>query len=206
MTQAKATTQMCDFCNRLRKSSGQARFRLLITRKILIHANQQITEKIGSVWETFFLLRLALVVFCFSASLAVAHASAPPTGRWLTANHAAVVQIAPCGVDLCGQIVGIRQTPANAPMPLNWQGQPQCGMTILRTAPVVNQQTGTTDWVGTVLDPRNGDVYRANIRLNRERHLRLHGYLGLPIFGQTQIWEPYSGRTLADCKLAVQEG
>ncbi len=196
--------QLCDFCNRLRKSGRQACVRLLNARKIWLQDYQQITEKIGSVWETFFLLRLALAVLCFSASLAMAQV-AVPTGRWLTANHAAVVQIAPCGVDLCGQIVGIRLNPPNAPMPLNWQGQPQCGMTILRTAPIVNQQTGATEWVGTVLDPRNGDVYRAKIRLNRERHLSLHGYLGLPIFGQTQIWEPYSGRTLAGCKLAPQQ-
>ena len=179
-------------------------------RKSLLQGFQQIKEKIKSVWETFFLLRFSLLVFWLSASFAIAQAAAlpaaPPTGRWITANHSAVIQIAPCGTDLCGRIVGLRQRPANAPMPLDWQGQPQCGMTILQTAPMVNSVTGATAWVGTVLDPRNGNVYHASIRLNAQRDLRLHGYLGLPIFGQTQIWEPYSGRTLAGCRLIPDHG
>jgi hypothetical protein len=41
------------------------------------------------------------------------------------------------------------------------------------------------------------------IHLDPQRHLYLHGYIGLPIFGQTQTWTRYSGRTLADCRLAA---
>ena len=59
-----------------------------------------------------------------------------PIGLWLTANGNAVVQIAPCGQDLCGQIVGLVLGP-NDPMPTDWTGAPQCGLTIFRTAPRV---------------------------------------------------------------------
>lgn len=130
--------------------------------------------------------------------LVAAHAAtAPaPTGRWITANHNAVIQIAPCGGDLCGQIVGIALAHPNDAMPLAWAGQPQCGMVILQTAPAPGA------WVGQVVDPRDGSVYQARMVVDNARHLQLHGYVGLPIFGQTQIWTPYNGQTLAGCRLA----
>ena len=130
-----------------------------------------------------------------------------PTGRWYSQDHSIVVQIAPCGsqpsAQLCGQIVGINLAHPNDPMPNNWQGQPQCGMTIIQTTESADTSSGTPHWHGTVVDPRNGNIYNATIALDPNRHLLLHGYLGLPIFGLTQTWDPYSGRTLANCKLAA---
>jgi len=106
---------------------------------------------------------------------------------------------------MCGQIVGLQVQPGQA-MPTDWQGAPQCGEMILQTAPVADPNTGGTDWVGSIRDPRSGHVYRATIALDGDRHLMLHGYIGLPIFGETQTWMPYSGRTLAGCKLAAANG
>ncbi len=128
-----------------------------------------------------------------------------PVGRWITAQHNAVIQIAPCGADMCGQIVGLLPVPPGGAMPTDWQGRPQCGMRIIETAPATDAN-GQRVWKGQVLDPRNGNVYQAQIRLDQDRHLQLHGYVGLPIFGQTQTWTPFSGRTLADCRLAAVAG
>jgi uncharacterized protein (DUF2147 family) len=125
-----------------------------------------------------------------------------PIGRWITANGQAVVQIAPCGPNLCGQIVGIALAHPGDPMPHDWQGQPQCGETIINTAPSTDVN-GKTVWKGSVLDPRNGNVYQANIKLDAAHDLQLHGYLVVPLLGQTQTWMPYAGRTLADCHLAA---
>jgi uncharacterized protein (DUF2147 family) len=141
-----------------------------------------------------------LLSFGLSIGPATANQPADPTGRWITAQHNAVIQIFPCGANMCGDIVGL--VPANpGRMPTDWQGRPQCGMTIINTAPATDAD-GTAVWQGTVLDPRDGSVYRAKIKLDQDRHLELHGYIGLPIFGQTQTWTPYSGRTLSDCRLA----
>ena len=85
-------------------------------------------------------------------------------------------------------------------MPANWQGQSECGEVILQTSPATD---GTANWVGQIVDPRNGNVYQARVELDANRHLLLHGYVVLPLFGQTQTWYPYAGRTLAGCKLAV---
>ena len=38
------------------------------------------------------------------------------------------------------------------------------------------------------------------------RRLVLQGYIGLPTFGQTQIWTPFMGETLAGCRGADAAG
>jgi uncharacterized protein (DUF2147 family) len=154
----------------------------------------------------FALLRLGFIAVLLSLGISAGAASADqaaaPTGRWITAGHDAVIQIFPCGANMCGDIVGLAPAGPGASMPTDWQGRPQCGMTIIRTAPATDA-AGNPVWQGTVLDPRNGSVYQAQIKLDQDRHLELHGYLGLPIFGQTQTWMPYSGRTLSNCRLAA---
>lgn len=43
---------------------------------------------------------------------------------------------------------------------------------------------------GKILDPNTGDVYSANMTLkNNGDTLALRGYMGMPMFGRTQIWE-----------------
>jgi len=152
--------------------------------------------------SVFRLAFLALLLsFGLSIGPSMAAQTADPTGRWITAQHNAVIQIFPCGGNMCGDIVGLLPAGPSGGMPTDWQGRPQCGMTIIKTAPATDAD-GTPVWQGTVLDPRNGSVYQAQIKLDQSRHLELHGYIGLPVFGQTQTWTPYSGRTLANCQLA----
>ena len=124
---------------------------------------------------------------------------ASPTGRWVTPQHDAVIEIIPCGANLCGQIVGMALAPG-APVPQDWQGDSQCNLTILEVAPDDNGD-GTTSWSGSILDPRDGSVYHASIRLDAAHNLNLHAYIGLPIFGETQSWTPYHGTKLRSCRL-----
>jgi len=114
-----------------------------------------------------------------------------PTGRWVTPTHDAVIQISQCGQALCGKIVGMA-LPPGAPVPKDWQGQSQCGLTIIQVAPAGNGK-GNASWSGSVTDPRDGSLYHAQIRLDASKNLLLRGYLGIPLFGQTQTWTKYAG-------------
>jgi uncharacterized protein (DUF2147 family) len=147
-----------------------------------------------------FFKRAATLLFLLLGLPAAAPAPEAPIGRWLTTNHQAVIQITPCGANFCGRIVGIIVRHAGDPMPLDWHGRPQCDFTMLRTA----RQIGTaaaTRWAGTVQDPRDGATYDAIISVGADGNLRLRGYLGLPLFGETQRWTPFTGRTFVDCRL-----
>jgi len=44
-------------------------------------------------------------------------------------------------------------------------------------------------YAGEILDPDDGNVYRCTVRLiEGGRKLEVRGYVGLPIFGRTQVW------------------
>jgi uncharacterized protein (DUF2147 family) len=153
------------------------------------------------------LLRFGLfaLLLCWGFTAHAAQTQDMPTGRWLTSAHDAVIQISPCGRNLCGQIVGIATAHPNDPMPKDWQGAPTCGVTILETAPQATP-AGTTEWVGSVLDPRSGAVYHAKIVLDEFKHLILHGYVGMPLFGRSQTWTAYTGPAPQNCRLATLPG
>lgn len=146
-----------------------------------------------------FLPRWLLAVFClFGGVLPCSAALAGPTspiGDWLTANRNAVIAIAPCGARLCGSIAGVTLDHPTDPMPTDWRGQPQCGDMIINVSPVPD----TPDqWQGTVTDPRDGNVWQAMLTLE-DGILQLRGYVGLPLFGESESWTPYTGQIRPGC-------
>ena len=41
---------------------------------------------------------------------------------------------------------------------------------------------------GTVYDPENGKTYHGKLRLKDANHLELRGYVGISLFGRTEVW------------------
>ena len=41
---------------------------------------------------------------------------------------------------------------------------------------------------GQIYNGENGKIYSANISLQSDGKLRLRGYVGSPMFGETQLW------------------
>jgi uncharacterized protein (DUF2147 family) len=124
-------------------------------------------------------------------------------GTWLTQSGVAQVKIAQCGDPkqgpLCGFIVGLinpkgpdgqvvapevatdyrNENPALRSrkvigMPLIWGFKPTSD---------ANAFEG-----GQIYNGENGKTYTANLSLQPDGKLRLRGYVGSPMFGETQLW------------------
>ena len=141
----------------------------------------------------------AIVAFAllFAARPGFANGADAPIGRWLTEDKLAVIAIGPCGPGLCGQIAGVTLDHADDPVPTDYQGHSQCGLTIIRDA--VQDSDG---WSARIVDPRDGHVYKAKLEVDDRHRLRLRGYVGIPLFGSTQVWTPYDGPIGTGCRMA----
>src|SRR4051812_2820115 len=64
--------------------------------------------------------------------------------------------------------------------------QPTIGLVMIKDM----QRSGRFYENGTILDPRDGSVYHATMEVTEDgRKLKLRGYLGIPLFGQTEVWK-----------------
>jgi uncharacterized protein (DUF2147 family) len=117
-----------------------------------------------------------------------------PQGYWLTEDRGGIVQIHPCGDALCGTIVGLTDWPAHGTK-VDVHGNPQCHLTLL--AGLREEDDGR--WHGTITNPEDGRTYSAEVWVPADGLMRLRGYIGLPLFGSTQLWPPYHGATRQDC-------
>tara|TARA_B100001167_G_C16738089_1_gene289570 strand:- start:146 stop:607 length:462 start_codon:yes stop_codon:yes gene_type:complete len=112
-------------------------------------------------------------------------------GLWLTQNERAAVKIEKCkdGQSLCGDIAwiiagGMQTDSQNEDESL--RGRPLCGMQILYG---FRQGKQANEWLdGKIYKADDGDVYNASVTQVDNNRLRLRGYVGMPLFGKTQMW------------------
>ncbi len=66
------------------------------------------------------------------------------------------------------------------------RGRPVLGMTLIKGM----RRNGDAYEDGTIMDPRDGSVYRALMRLSPDgRQLEVRGYLAISLFGRSQVWK-----------------
>jgi uncharacterized protein (DUF2147 family) len=149
----------------------------------------------GLAWR-----RVAVVLFAILALLRVGPASCAETrgieGSWITfdaetRSARSIVQIAREGNHVTGRIVELYPKEGEDPDPeCNLCRGPERGRK-LRGLPILNlvADADGVHFNGTVLDPENGMTYRCEATLGPGgQRLELHGYVGLPIFGRSELW------------------
>jgi uncharacterized protein (DUF2147 family) len=129
---------------------------------------------------------LAAALFLPMAANAAAPSPTPVSGRWVTEEGKALVEVGPCGQQICGRIVRILKVDPTKPTTdvLN----PNAA---LRTRPIVGMVflTGFTPdddrWRGRIYDPQSGKTYRSELIRDGDT-LKVRGCIGP--FCRTQEW------------------
>ncbi len=115
-------------------------------------------------------------------------AAADLAGLWKTENGRSVIKIAPCDQGLCGTIHWIIEggmTTDDKNPQADLRNRPMCGIPILWGF----TQKSATEWAdGKIYKADDGDIYRANLTLRPDDTLKVRGYVGISLFGKTQIW------------------
>ena len=121
---------------------------------------------------------------------------ASPVGLWKTYSDRTgeadgLVRIVEERGEFVGRVEKVFSPPNDSPNPLcgrcpgELRDQPVVGIAVLRG--VRRRQDGYTE--GTILDPDEGENYRCTLTLKEAgRRLEIHGFIGLPLFGRTQVW------------------
>ena len=145
---------------------------------------------------------VATVALCVGSTAASAQQGSV-MGTWLTASGVAQVRLGPCpdvaSGPLCGFIVGL----INPKGPDGQVVAPDVATDYrnenpsLRSRKVIGKPLiwgfkktadPNTFEDGKIYNGENGKTYNANISLQPDGKLRLRGYVGTPMFGETQLW------------------
>ncbi|CAN7697569.1 DUF2147 domain-containing protein [Acidovorax sp. LjRoot118] len=113
-----------------------------------------------------------------------------PLGRWVTESGNLEVEVAPCSsgsATLCGKVVKVM---ANRSMAGPGQAgefadkRPALGMTLLSGF----KPSGANEHQGEIYNRENAKTYSATLTPVGTDQLRVHAYVGIALFGKTQVW------------------
>ncbi len=142
------------------------------------------------------LLRASVLALSCTLPLLALAQEASPVGLWKNIDDAtgkpkAMIRISDNKGELRGQIEKLFLAPGDDPNPRctacsgTNKDVPVIGMVImsgLRKAG--NEYTG-----GEIIDPDNGKIYRSKMTLaDGGKKLTVRGYVGMPLFGRSQVW------------------
>jgi uncharacterized protein (DUF2147 family) len=142
---------------------------------------------------------MARLLACLFLVLFAPAADADPnlTGLWLTQGGDGVISISNCGDLLCARIAGVFLDHPGDRTPVDYRGVSQCNLNLIPDA----RQIRPGLWKGHITNPRNGDVWGVELRLDSHGNIALRGFIGVPLLGRTQTWARYSGTLPADCRI-----
>lgn len=119
-----------------------------------------------------------------------------PLGRWITESGNLEVDIAPCTTNangdtgsqtLCGKVVRVlanRSMSAPGSDMAAADARPALGMTMLSDL----RDSGSGAYQGEIYNRENAKTYRAKLTPAEPDQLLVRGYVGIPLFGKTQVW------------------
>ncbi len=154
---------------------------------------------------------VAIAVIEIGMTAALHAEGASPVGLWFTENGDGAIEIFWCGKKLCGNLVWMgdgdraQGTVSRTGMHDLRSTQPDrslCGLNILRD--FTPEDDGKT-YGGYVYNPRDGQIYTAEMVAESTTILKLRGYLLISLLGQTQHWTRAPAGFHQRCRLSSME-
>jgi len=119
---------------------------------------------------------VAVVVSCAAvSSAAVAAETADAKGVWIDHTGRGAVEIIDCNGRLCGSVVWLRDE----------KNSKACGVQILGNVPPIKPGIWDGGWI---YDPEENAKYSVEISFASESKLKIYGYAGMKLFGETMYW------------------
>ena len=119
-------------------------------------------------------------------SIMVVTANAQPrtggvAGVWIDHTGQGAVEITPCGPNMCGSVVWLKN-----PLKKSKTGRPICGAQILGDLRKRPNEAWEDGWI---YNPEDEERFSAEIKLKNESTLLVTGYLGIKLLGETFTWK-----------------
>jgi uncharacterized protein (DUF2147 family) len=106
------------------------------------------------------------------------------TGRWVTASGNLEVDILPCEQAMCGIVARVLANRSMSNPGMEMGAQPAIGLQILSDV----KPKGEQEWQGRIFNRENGKTYDCILTAASPDEIKVHAYVFLPLFGQTQTW------------------
>jgi uncharacterized protein (DUF2147 family) len=145
-------------------------------------------------------LKSCLLLLCLSATVAWAADDADAVlGTWLVQDGKSQVQIVSHDGVYDGTVVWLKE-PNYPADDKTMAGKPKVDREnpdkALQSRPIIGllliqgfKYAGDSVWSdGTIYDPRNGKTYSCKLTLMMDGRLKVRGYIGFSLFGETEIW------------------
>lgn len=132
--------------------------------------------------------KTSLLLLSAAALLATtpAMAAAPISGKWMTDDKDSIIEITPCGANMCGKVSKFLIPVEGPPFDRNnvnpaLRNRPLLGLPILLALKEDGKQ-----WLGQIYNPKNGKSYKSKVFRNTNGTLTVKGCIFIGC--ETHIW------------------
>jgi uncharacterized protein (DUF2147 family) len=143
---------------------------------------------------------IGLGFFLLFSPAGFAQNSNPVLDKWWNEEKDAHIEIYSCDGKVCGKIIWLKEPNFPADDPRGMAGKPKVDRrnpdSAKREIPILGMNavwgfthTGENVWEGgSIYNPREGKTYKCKMTLEKPDTLKVRGFIGISLIGQTNTW------------------